>query len=54
MIFSSHTDVVEDVAWHLHHESYFGSVGDDHMLKMCVIHFESVPLLCLHLIGLVV
>jgi histone-binding protein RBBP4 len=27
--FVGHSSVVEDVAWHLHHESYFGSVGDD-------------------------
>jgi len=33
-IFSSHSDVVEDVAWHLHHEAYFGSVGDDHKLMI--------------------
>jgi len=31
-IFSGHTSVVEDVAWHLHHNSYFGSVGDDKLL----------------------
>lgn len=28
--------VVEDVAWHLHHEAYFASVGDDHKLIMYV------------------
>lgn len=33
-IYTAHTDVVADVAWHLHHESYFGSVGDDHKLMM--------------------
>jgi len=27
-----HESVVEDVAWHLHHDSYFGSVGDDKKL----------------------
>lgn len=27
-----HTSVVEDVAWHLEHEDYFGSVGDDKKL----------------------
>jgi histone-binding protein RBBP4 len=30
--FAAHTDVVEDVAWHRHHEAIFGSVGDDRML----------------------
>ncbi|CAF0908053.1 unnamed protein product [Rotaria sordida] len=28
-IFSGHQAVVEDVAWHLFHETLFGSVGDD-------------------------
>ena len=28
-IFTGHTAVVEDVAWHLLHESLFGSVADD-------------------------
>lgn len=32
--FSGHSSVVEDVAWHLHHETYFGSVGDDKRLLM--------------------
>jgi histone-binding protein RBBP4 len=32
--FAGHTEVVEDVAWHHHHESYFGSVGDDKRLLM--------------------
>lgn len=32
--FAGHEDVVEDVAWHLHHESYFGSVGDDKLLLL--------------------
>jgi histone-binding protein RBBP4 len=27
-----HESVVEDVAWHLHHPAYFGSVGDDKKL----------------------
>ena len=40
-IFSGHSSVVEDVAWHLHHPTSFGSVGDDKALIMCVIH---VPL----------
>mmetsp|Transcript_6647 Transcript_6647/g.10055 ORF Transcript_6647/g.10055 Transcript_6647/m.10055 type:complete len:427 (-) Transcript_6647:164-1444(-) len=32
--FKKHTKVVEDVAWHLHHECYFGSVGDDKQLMI--------------------
>merc|ERR1712137_228751 len=31
-IFSSHSDVVEDVGWHLSHQHVFGSVGDDKYL----------------------
>jgi len=34
MIFSGHTAVVEDVAWHLLHDSMFGSVGDDKKLML--------------------
>lgn len=33
-IFTGHTSVVEDVAWHLLHESLFGSVADDQKLMM--------------------
>ena len=33
-IFNGHTAVVEDVAWHLLHESLFGSVADDHKLMI--------------------
>ena len=33
-VFKAHTSVVEDVAWHRHHKSLFGSVGDDHKLMM--------------------
>ena len=33
-IFSGHQAVVEDVAWHLFHETLFGSVGDDCKLMM--------------------
>jgi hypothetical protein len=33
-IFTGHTAVVEDVAWHLLHESLFGSVGDDQKLMI--------------------
>lgn len=29
-----HDGVVEDVAWHLRDEYYFGSVGDDHYLLL--------------------
>lgn len=31
-IFTGHTSIVEDVAWHLLHDSLFGSVGDDKKL----------------------
>ena len=27
--YTGHTNVVEDVAWHLHNPQLFGSVGDD-------------------------
>lgn len=33
-IFNGHTAVVEDVAWHLLHDSVFGSVGDDKKLML--------------------
>uniref|UniRef100_A0A8C6QN67 Histone-binding protein RBBP4-like N-terminal domain-containing protein n=1 Tax=Nannospalax galili TaxID=1026970 RepID=A0A8C6QN67_NANGA len=33
-IFTGHSAVVEDVAWHLLHESLFGSVADDQKLKI--------------------
>lgn len=33
-IFKGHTAVVEDVAWHLLHDSIFGSVGDDKKLML--------------------
>lgn len=35
-IFTGHTAVVEDVSWHLLHESLFGSVADDQKLMMWV------------------
>ncbi len=38
-IFSGHQAVVEDVAWHLFHETIFGSVGDDCKLMMYVFLF---------------
>ena len=31
---TGHTAVVEDVAWHLLHESLFGSVADDQKLMI--------------------
>lgn len=33
-IYTGHTAVVEDVAWHLLHDSVFGSVSDDQKLMM--------------------
>uniref|UniRef100_A0A914UT27 Histone-binding protein RBBP4 N-terminal domain-containing protein n=1 Tax=Plectus sambesii TaxID=2011161 RepID=A0A914UT27_9BILA len=33
-IFNGHNAVVEDVAWHVLHDSVFGSVGDDHKLMI--------------------
>ncbi|KAK2186759.1 hypothetical protein NP493_190g06006 [Ridgeia piscesae] len=33
-IFTGHTSVVEDVAWHLLHESLFGSIADDQKLMI--------------------
>lgn len=32
--YEGHTEVVEDVAWHTHHKSVFGSVGDDRKLMI--------------------
>ncbi|GMF54029.1 unnamed protein product [Phytophthora fragariaefolia] len=32
--YSGHSDVIEDVAWHMHHTKIFGSVGDDKKLLM--------------------
>lgn len=34
--YTCHQDEVSDVAWHPHHEAYFGSVGEDKMLAMYV------------------
>lgn len=34
MVFTGHTAVVEDVAWHLLHDAMFGSVGDDKKLML--------------------
>jgi len=33
-IYTGHTDLVEDVAYHCHHNYVFGSVGDDRMLML--------------------
>ena len=33
-VFTGHTSVVEDVSWHLLHESLFGSVADDQKLMI--------------------
>lgn len=33
-VYEGHTEVVEDVAWHMHHNSMFGSVGDDRKLMI--------------------
>ena len=32
--YTGHTDVIEDVAWHMHHKKIFGSVGDDKKLLL--------------------
>ena len=41
-LFRGHTSVVEDVAWHGHHESVFGSVGDDRQLLIWDVR-ETAP-----------
>lgn len=43
-IFTGHSAVVEDVAWHLLHESLFGSVADDQKLMMYGGEFSGVLL----------
>lgn len=40
-IFNAHNAVVEDVAWHVLHDSVFGSVGDDHKLMIWDIRNSS-------------
>lgn len=40
-IFTGHKAVVEDVAWHVLHDSVFGSVGDDHKLMIWDTRNES-------------
>ena len=32
-VFHGHSDVVEEVDWHKHHECLFGSVGDDRKVE---------------------
>ena len=49
-IFTGHTAVVEDVAWHLLHESLFGSVGDDQKLMIWDTRY-SLFSLCPHVRG---
>jgi hypothetical protein len=34
VIYSEHSGVIEDVAWHQHHADIFGSVGDDKQLVL--------------------
>ncbi|XP_044767701.1 histone-binding protein RBBP4-like [Neomonachus schauinslandi] len=40
-IFTGHTAVVEDVSWHLLHESLFGSVADDQKLMIWDTHSNN-------------
>jgi histone-binding protein RBBP4 len=42
-VFSGHADVVEDVAWHRHHDSLFGSVGDDRKLNIWDVRAPGKP-----------
>lgn len=37
--FESEGLAIEDVAWHVHHETYFGSVGDDFKVLMYVFFY---------------
>ncbi|KAG3109472.1 Histone-binding protein [Phytophthora idaei] len=39
--YSGHSDVIEDVAWHMHHTKIFGSVGDDKKLLIWDMRSES-------------
>jgi histone-binding protein RBBP4 len=41
--FSAHQGSVEDVQWHLHHENFFGSVGDDKRLMLWDTRDASKP-----------
>lgn len=40
-VYQGHTDVVEDVDWHKHHECLFGSVGDDRKLLIWDTRHDS-------------
>lgn len=42
-VYTAHTEAVEDVAWHLDHASYFGSVGDDQKLIMSAHSLLTSP-----------
>ncbi|TDH65454.1 hypothetical protein CCR75_008013 [Bremia lactucae] len=39
--YSGHSDVIEDVAWHMHNSKIFGSVGDDKKLLIWDMRSES-------------
>jgi histone-binding protein RBBP4 len=44
---TGHEDVVEDVAWHMHHKNIFASVGDDKLIMIWDSrHDGSNPHLC--------
>ncbi|KAA8585685.1 hypothetical protein FQN60_004379 [Etheostoma spectabile] len=46
-IFTGHTAVVEDVSWHLLHESLFGSVADDQKLMIHAVDAHTAEVNCL-------
>ncbi|KAG7221797.1 hypothetical protein INR49_017063 [Caranx melampygus] len=46
-IFTGHTAVVEDVSWHLLHESLFGSVADDQKLMIHSVDAHTAEVNCL-------
>ncbi|KAF0724773.1 hypothetical protein AaE_009761 [Aphanomyces astaci] len=39
--YTGHTDVIGDVAWHMHHQKLFGSVGDDKKLLIWDMRLKS-------------
>ena len=41
-IYTGHSSVVEDVSWHLLHDSIFGSVADDQKLMMSAVFSLSI------------
>ena len=41
-IYTGHSSVVEDVSWHLLHDSIFGSVADDQKLMMLAVFSLSI------------